>query len=267
MSHVARVGLLWALTVILSLGTALLPRIPQNPDYHKFADQRLLFGVPHALDVLSNLPFALVGLAGLTYLLRKEKSAAAFSEARERLPYAIFFGGVVLTCFGSAYYHLAPDNTRLVWDRLPITIGFTAVVAGTISDHVSVKAGRWLLWPLLLAGATSVAYWRWGKAHSRGDLRPYGFVQYYSLVLILLLIVLFPSRYTKSAYLVVAGGWYVGAVLLEALDRPIFNLGHVVSGHTLKHLAAATSTWCVYEMLRTRTMNTGLANAQSTSAR
>lgn len=77
-------------------------------------------------------------------------------------------------------------------------------------------------------------------------------VQYYTPVLILLILWLFPARYTRGADLLAAMGFYALAKALELLDRPIFSLGHVVSGHTLKHLAAALGVYWVFRMLARR---------------
>jgi hypothetical protein len=112
----------------LALGIAVLafrlPPIPQPASYHQFADQRPWLGIPNFRDVASNLAFAVVGLAGLWFLLKPGKLTNAFIDHRERRPYLVAFFGLLLTAFGSAYYHLAPSNARLIWDRLPMTIVF-----------------------------------------------------------------------------------------------------------------------------------------------
>jgi hypothetical protein len=116
---------------IVSLGTIaavfLHSPIPQSLDYHRFADRRTLLGIPNCFNVLSNVIFLVVGVLGLRFLFRGDGASAAnsFTYRSERWPYVVFFLGVTLTAFGSAYYHLAPENSRLVWDRLPMAIGFT----------------------------------------------------------------------------------------------------------------------------------------------
>ena len=47
-------------------------------------------------------------------------------------------------------------------------------------------------------------------------------------------------------------GLYALAKALEALDKPIFAVGHMVSGHTLKHLAGAAAGFCILRMLQKR---------------
>jgi hypothetical protein len=221
------------------------PPIPQDPRYHELADRRALLGIPNALDVLSNLPFALVGLVGLAATLR-------LPAGWLRWPYAAFFGGVLLTAFGSAYYHLAPGNARLVWDRLPMTLAFMGLLAAVVAERVSERLSRWLLVPLLAAGAFSVLYWYRGELRGAGDLRPYALVQFGSLLLIVLLLLLYRGGPGGTAYLAAGLAVYGAAKALEWADAPIFELGRVVSGHTLKHLAAAAGAGAVAAMVRRR---------------
>src|SRR5262249_61501427 len=100
-----RLALLWALLGAAVLASALAPPIPQDPAYHRMADERSMGGIPNALNVLSNGPFVLVGALGLWSL--RPKGDVQFIEARERWPYVVFFAGLGLTGLGSAYYHLA----------------------------------------------------------------------------------------------------------------------------------------------------------------
>ncbi len=248
MNRTARFLTLGFVTLVAAVVVASLPRIPQNPAYHQFADRREFFGVPNTFDVLSNVLFVPIGLVGVWYLLRRQ-NAIAFSDERERWPFVVFFAGVTLVGFGSGWYHLAPDNDRLVWDRLPMTIGFMGLVAALVAERISVRAGLWFLLPLLALGFASVSYWNFTEHKGAGDLRPYAFAQFFPLLLLPLLLWLFPARYTRSADYLGVFGFYVAAKILEALDRPIFELGHVVSGHTLKHLSAAAGVGWLLGML------------------
>jgi hypothetical protein len=244
--------LLLALTVLVALTAVLLPRIPQPESYHLFADQRSLLGIPHFADVISNFPFAVVGTCGFIFLFRRSaRVAPQFIDLRERWPYLLVFVGVFLTAFGSSYYHWSPSNARLVWDRLPMTIAFMSMVAAVIAERASVRLGLWLLPILLLLGLVSVLQWYVSETRGEGDLRFYAAVQVYS-ALVLLLALLFPPSYTRGADLAVVVGFYALAKVLEALDKPIFSLGHIVSGHTLKHLAAATAAYWILRMLQKR---------------
>ena len=245
--------LLLLLTAIVALAFSLLPRIPQPQAYHLFADRRSLLGIPNFGDVVSNLPFAVIGIWGLRLLLSptSRRSTLSFLDARERWPYVLVFLGLLLTAFGSAYYHLSPSNATLVWDRLPMTVAFMAMVAAIIAERISVKAGLWLLPVLLLVGICSVLQWHVSEARGEGDLRFYAAVQTYS-ALVLLLALAFPKRYTRSFDLLVVVGFYALAKGLELLDKPIFAMGHLVSGHTLKHLAAAAAGYWILRMLQKR---------------
>ena len=174
-----------------------------------------------------------------------------FLDPEERGPYLLVFLGLVLTAIGSSYYHLNPNNARLVWDRIPMTVVFMSMVAAVISERVSVRAGLWLLPVLLLVGVGSVLQWYASELRGAGDLRLYAAVQVYS-GLVLIFALLLPSRYTRGRDFGVVVGLYVLAKVLELLDRPIFSVGHLVSGHTLKHVAAAGAGYWILRMVQKR---------------
>ena len=241
-------------TLALIVTDLFLRRIPQPLSYHQFADQRDWLGVPNFWNVISNLPFAVAGVVGLWWLarLRSADIVQHFADPRERLPYAVLFVGLVLTAFGSGYYHLHPDNARLVWDRLPMTIVFMSLIAALIMDRLSFRAGLWALPLLLIVGAASVAQWYWSEMHGVGDLRFYATVQAYA-VIFLLVMLLFTSHYTRGRDLLIVAGFYVVAKLLETFDRQVFSaLGGILSGHTLKHLAAAMAGYWIVRMTQQR---------------
>jgi hypothetical protein len=224
------------------------PRVPQPLAYHQFADTRTFLGVPNALNVLSNVPFAIAGIAGLILAFR-----APAGDPIERWSYAVLFAGVTLTTIGSAWYHLAPDNGRLVWDRLPMAIGFMALLAAIVAERVSTRAARVLLLPLLALGCGSVFYWHWTELRGAGDLRPYLVVQFGSLIVILLMLARYRVPRSGTGWLLAGLAAYAAAKGLELADRPVFAAGQVVSGHTLKHLVAAAGVACVAVMLGART--------------
>jgi ceramidase len=235
--------------LLLVVGGALIaalavPRVAQDPAYHQFADTRPLLGIPNGLNVLSNVPFAMVGLAGLV--------AVARMGAWERWPYAALFAGVALTSVGSAYYHFAPDNWTLVWDRLPMTVGFMGLLTAVLSERVSHRLARALFVPLLVFGAASVVYWYWSEVRGVGDLRPYALVQFGSLVVILMALLGSPSRHGDDRFLYWALGAYLLAKVFESADAAIFEAGRIVSGHTVKHVVAAAALWFIVVMIHIR---------------
>ena len=252
-SRKASMMMLMALTALMVFAYCLTPPIPQPQSYHHFADHRSVDGVSNFGDVVSNLPFAVIGIWGITLLVqsRRNKNSVTFLDEREQWPYLFVFVGLLLTAFGSSYYHLAPDDARLVWDRLPMTIIFMSMVSAVIAERINVRLGVWLLPVLLLVGLLSVFQWYWSETRSMGDLRFYAAVQAYSAFVILLSI-LFPRRYTRTADFGLVVGFYVLAKLLELFDKQIFLALHVISGHTLKHLAAATAGYCILRMLQKR---------------
>ncbi len=263
-----RLAIVLAVGLIAALGALAAPRLAQPLWYHDFADQRPLLGIPHALNVLSNLPFVLVGVLGLGFTLgpaarrlcsRRDLCAGCtgrggpFLEPSERWPWALFFAFVALTGVGSAYYHADPTNARLLWDRLPLAVAFMAFFAIMIGERTSMRAGLTLLLPLMLLGTGSVVYWHLSELHGAGDLRPYLFVQLFPLAAIPLLMLLFAPRYTRSADLVAALLCYVLAKGLELLDTQVYAQGGLVSGHTLKHLVAALGgAWILYMVVKRR---------------
>jgi len=253
MTRGGRVGVLVAVAAAAVAAACVVAPIPQDPAYHRFADTRAVWGAANGWGVLSNVPFVLVGLWGFRDLLGAPVGKSApFIQSRERWPYALFFAGIALTGVGSAYYHWAPDNARLVWDRLPMTVGFMALLAAIVAERVSVTAGIVLLPALLLVGAASVAYWYAGELRGAGDLRPYVLVQFAPAALIPLMLWLFPARYTHGGYLVGVIVVYGAAKLFEVLDGPIYSMGHLLSGHTLKHLTAALAAWWLLRGLDAR---------------
>jgi len=235
---------------LLSIAAAiLLPAMPQPTEYHHFADDRPALGIANFFDVLSNGAFLLAGLAGLVVCLRPQ---TAFESGAERVPYAIFFVGLLLTAAGSAYYHLRPDNETLFWDRLPMTIAFMSLIAAQVVDRLQVRAGLVSLLPMLVIGVASVVYWRVTERAGAGNVIPYAILQGYAIVAVLLLAILHPSRYTRGNAVYIVFAAYMLAKVLEHFDHEIYALGGVVSGHTLKHVAAAVAGFVVWWMLLTR---------------
>lgn len=243
-----RIWLLFALAAVAVIGAWLAPRIGQDPAYHAFADQRTIAQIPHFWNVISNAPFLLVGAFGLRAWRR-----ARWQHHQDRWPWLVVALSGFLIGIGSGYYHANPNNQTLFWDRLPMTLGFMGVFSAVIAERVHARAGWLLLGPFLLWGIVSVEWWRRSELAGVGDLRMYALVQFYPMLAIPLILWLFPPRYTASHRIWQMILWYVAAKILEALDLPIHRaLGVQMSGHALKHVAAAMALWSPLRMLAER---------------
>jgi len=246
-----RLVILITLTLASFAGLFFQRKVVLGIGYHAFADQRTFAGIPRALDVLSNAIFVIVGAAALKFLCESQ-SSSRFLEKQERLPYILFFSGVVLTGFGSAYYHLAPGDSRLPWDLLPMTLSFMSLLTATIVERIGIRTGLSLLPALLVFGLASVEFWQYGEWRGQGDYRFYLFTQYFPVVAIAAMIILFPPRYTHTGNLFLAFVFYSLAKILELFDHQIYAVGRIVSGHTLKHLSAGVACYWVLRLLKLR---------------
>ncbi len=234
-----------ALAVFFPMLADWLPNIPTSGHSHvhahghAFIDARSFFGIPNGLDVLSNLPFLFAGIWGLS-TVRKTNLPPAMRRAAQ-----VFFIGLILTCVGSSYYHWAPTDFTLMIDRLGMAIAFAGVIslaAGSrLGDEASARATPVLL---LLAPLAAVA------AYSLHNVLPWAVVQFGGIALILWLAYL-PKRTELPLKLFALIGWYALAKLLEAKDEAVFELTHqLISGHSLKHIAACLAAWPVISALK-----------------
>jgi hypothetical protein len=246
----SRIAVLLAVAAAVLLATLLVPPVPQDPAYHDLADPRALWGIPNFGDIISNAPFLAVGVLGLAFLLKRSSGAGSGGGAL-RLPFLVYFAGVGLVALGSAYYHAAPTNETLFWDRLPMAIAFMALFSGLIADRVQERSWPVLLPALVVLGMASVVYWSATEAAGHGDLRPYAVVQFFPMLAIPLICIFFPPRRLDARYLVAMAGLYGLAKVLEYFDHGIFELlGQTVSGHSLKHLTAAAAAYLALPMLK-----------------
>lgn len=249
MSLIARQRLLIVVSVIAVVAVLFVPPIPQDPEYHQFADRNNLFGIPNALNVLTSLIFAWVGIDGL-YRLRWRKSLRILAGIYPA--YLLFFAALVLTAAGSAYYHWSPGNPSLALDRLPLAIAFMSFTAILLAERVSLDFARRAFPLLLLAAIASVAWWYYSELAGRGDLRGYVLLQLLPIILLPVILLTFESRYTRNADLWWLLAWYLAAKLCELLDQPVYDTLAVVSGHTLKHIAAGIGSLVFLRHLQLR---------------
>lgn len=266
MSFRARLRILIAIAAAAFVALLFVPPFAQDVGYHDFADQRTRWTVPHALNVLSNLPFVIFGLWGLIDLRRASRQPGARDARRndhdaasdpsdagptlaaQWWAFLLMFLFVTLTGFGSMYYHAQPTNDTLYWDRLPLTVVFMAFFWLVLADRVG--AGPWLLVALVLAGVGSVTYWHWTEQAGAGDVRFYAFVQFFPILVIPFLLACFPARRCRTQDLLAILMWYLLAKLLEWLDRQVYRASGLVSGHTLKHLAASLGALWLWVLMR-----------------
>lgn len=222
--------------------------IAQLAHYHEFADQNRLLGIPHFADVMSNLGFALVALWGWHVL-----APASGSESLRHgwVGYRLFLVGVFLTACGSSYYHLAPDNGSLLWDRLPIALSCAGLLAGVWSDVWQKRADA-LVIVLGVFAVISVLWWRFTDQSGVGDLRPYLYLQALPLLLIPLWQWAHRSPGAERLAFGLAIAFYVLAKWAELNDHAIATALGCMTGHTLKHLLATAAVWMVVMRLRRR---------------
>ncbi len=222
--------------------------IAQLPDYHAFADRQARYGIPYFADVVSNLGFALVALWGACTLPRASSHTAL---ADGWAGYRLFLIGLFLTAFGSAYYHLAPDNARLVWDRLPIALACGGLLAGVWGDVKKQSSTVLAAWLALLA-FYSVAWWHFTEQVGEGDLRPYLMFQMLPMVLIPLWQWLYRAPTADRLSFGTALLLYAVAKVSELHDHEIAEATGLLSGHTIKHLLATAAAAIIVARLTWR---------------
>lgn len=217
--------------------------ISQDQSYHDFADQREAFGIPNFLNVITNLPFAIVGLMGFKIGRRiKEKSLKNIGNT--------IFTGFVLVALGSGYYHLWPSNDTLIYDRIPIVIIVMSFFAFIIYDCISPRKGYNALVILNISGIMSVVYWALTEHNGHGDLRWYGLAQFFPIIAIPLMLILYKSSFNYYKQIIFIFLFFALARVAEKFDKEIyFIIDKTVSGHSLKHLLMAVSCYRIVVLI------------------
>jgi len=240
-------GLVGAAIALYGVLRLVFGPLPQDPSYHMLADIRRCGPVPRAGDVLTNLSILAAGVAGVLLWRR------VHVEPEERAAYALLVAGMLLTAIGSAYYHWAPGDARLVWDRLPMTLVLAALLTFLLTDRIGPAFSTVALWPIAALGAASVLWWAWTRWQGADDLRLYLIVRIGTGVAIACLLLLRRGRYSRSGWLWAALALDIIMTVAERLDNEIYAAtGMLVSGHNVKHLLAGLLLGCTLAWLTLR---------------
>ena len=241
-SRPAELALLLAVAALAALA-ALLPATGLPAGYHDFADQRTLLGLPHALDVLSNLPFAVMGAWGLWWLRRVPLDRLGTAQ---RGLAGLFFIGLIATAFCSSGYHLDPHEAGLCIDRVGMSLAFAGLLGLAAADRISARAGVALAALVAVAApATALVAWL------GGNMTPWAVLQGGGLVLLAALALRRPQPRALGFSIIGVIAFYAVAKALELADAPVFALTQqLISGHSAKHLVAALAGWPVVRALQ-----------------
>ncbi|TFB12710.1 hypothetical protein E3V33_04725 [Candidatus Marinimicrobia bacterium MT.SAG.4] len=233
--------ILISLFAVSLIAVMLFSKIEQPQSYHNFADNRTFFEIPNFFDTVSNLLFFFVGMTGAWFVYKNVRREARYS-------WLTLFAGVTLVSLGSGYYHWNPNDATLVWDRLPLIMGFMGLFSAVLTEFINPKLEKFLLVPALILGALSVIYW-----HFVDDLRFYFYLQAVTLLAITAVLFMYEGRFTLRRYLLYAFGLYTLSKFTEFSDRTIYSAtNNLLSGHTLKHTLAALAVFYIYLMLKRR---------------
>ena len=236
-----KIIILISLFAVSLIAVVLIGEIKQPQSYHNFADNRTFFGIPNFFDTISNLLFLVVGMTGSWFVYKNVRREARYS-------WLTLFAGVTLVSLGSGYYHWNPNDTTLVWDRLPLNIGFMGLFSAVMTEFINPKLEKFTLVPAVIIGVLSVIYW-----HYADDLRFYIWLQAVTFLAITAVIIMYRGRFTLRRYLLYAFGLYTLSKFAEFSDRTIYSAtNNLLSGHTLKHILAALAVFYIYLMLKKR---------------
>jgi hypothetical protein len=219
--------------------------ISQPQEYHDFADDRELLGVPNALDVMSNLAIVYPGLVGLAFVNESRKNSQVSED--EVSIHITMFSGMILTFAGSVWFHLDPNDSTMLWDRLGMSVVIGSCISLLIHDMWDRNLAAKIHLPIVIASVVSVLWWP-----VFDDLRIYFIVKHHPFILFPILLVYGNRIYDKIS------GYYWGlsmfllATIFEFTDQQIFELTGIISGHTLKHIAAGIGLWFLMVMIRDR---------------
>jgi len=221
-------------------------RVPQDLEYHLFTDSEEILGISNFHNVLSNLPFLLVSIMGIKFLLKNNQFEGVFEKV---ISWTLILSMGFL-CFGSSFYHYNPNNFTLVWDRLPMTLIFSSLFSLVLWDQLGEKVGRWAFIVFIPLGTFSVFYWWYTELMGLGDLRPYIFVQFFPMLSIPVILIFSRNRYHLKPLIYVTVFYFL-AKIFENFDREFLEMVNY-SGHSLKHIFAAISAYFIFDFIKER---------------
>lgn len=237
MKTVSNKTIFYVAMVISIITIIALSPLTQSQLYHNFAEQRILFNIPHFGDVLSNLSFVVVGI-----LLLWQSKTWQYTELYKG-QYSLFkflaYGSILLG-LGSGYYHWAPVDITLAWDRATMILGFGVIFYDSCLRYNIFSVNK----PLIGVSITTILFlctiifW---LVTSR--LEPYVFVQFFTMFILVVFAIKnykeIPSKHLFNMFV-----WYALAKLFENQDKTIFSYtNELISGHTLKHIAYAIALY------------------------
>lgn len=248
----------FAITVVSLIGivgVAMLDPIAQDLEYHQFNDERIFLNIPNFWNVITSLPFLIIGISGIYSIVYSHKITLI---EEMKAAYLLFFIGISMIAFGSGYYHMSPNNETLVWDRLPMTIAFMALFSIMIAEFISTRIGKLALWPLIVLGIYSIIYWNYTENYGEGDLRLYILVQFLPLLLIPLILLLFRSKFTSTNGYWILLCTYILAKVFEYFDGAVASSLFSLSGHSIKHLIVSLGLYFLLRAYNNRDGNSSL---------
>ena len=234
-------------TVLLIIAALWYGKVEQAQSYYLFADDRTFFGIPNGLDVMSNLAIVYPGVIGLMLVYERQKNGHEYRDPIEQTIQYCLFLGMVLTFLGSVWFHLNPNDSTLVWDRLAMTVVMACYCSLIIADRYSIDLAKRIHFPLISIGLLSVIYWEYS-----GDLRPYFFFKMQPVILVAILLVYGKKTYDRAADYIISMSLVLVATLTENIDKIIFDNLDIISGHTMKHIIAGISLWWIMRMIQKR---------------
>jgi hypothetical protein len=237
-----------SLALIVIIVLIIAGPIPQKDSYHHFADQRRILGIGNFMNVITNLPFAYIGLLGIFIAYKVP------DKMLRQITYLLFIGFLLLT-LGSGYYHLYPNNTTLVYDRIPMSIIFMSFFSFIIYERIDKTTGYLAFVALNFIGIGTIIYWILSEQAGNGDLRWYAMVQFFPIVAIPIILWLYKSPFKHEKYIIPIFLFFGIAKFAESYDLKIYDLlGQTISGHSLKHLFMGVSAFYIIRMMKARTI-------------